>query len=148
MNTLIVFASYSGGTETAAKILENELKSKSHQVTMKGPAEVNPDEFNNYDLIVLASPSWDVDGHDGQPHEDYKILMQKSESKTFEGKSFAVLGLGDSSYPHFCGAVDVLEKFITDKKGVLKTDSLKIDGFFYDQEKHTQDVKDWADKLN
>jgi flavodoxin I len=147
MNTLIIYATYSGGTEAAANILNEELKTKGQTVDLKNPPQAEPADFAKYDLVVLASPSWDTDGKDGQPHEDFFPFMEKAKGLVPDGKKFAVMGLGDSSYPHFCGAADVLEKFISDNKGMLAVPSLRIDGFFYDQDKHTREIKDWANKL-
>jgi flavodoxin len=147
MKTLILYATYSGGTETAVNILADELKAKGQSVDLKNPAQTDPADLSGYDLIVFASPSWDTDGKEGQPHEDFFPFMEKTKGKLPEGKKFAVLGLGDSSYPHFCGGADVLETFVSDSKRNLSVPSLRIDGFFFNQEKHTQSIKDWAQKL-
>jgi flavodoxin I len=147
MKTLIIFATYSGGTDAATAIISDTLKTKGHSVTVKNPPQVSPDEFGNFDLIVLATPTWDMNGNDGQPHEDFFPLMEKTKGKPFAGKKFAIMGLGDSSYPKFCGSVDVLEAFVKDVQGTLATPSLRIDGFFYNQETHTKNIKEWAGKL-
>jgi flavodoxin I len=147
MNTLIIFATYSGGTEAAVNVLSETLKAKGQTVTLISPTQTNPEEMTKYDLVILASPSWDTNGKEGQPHEDYFSLIEKSKGKTCDGRKFAIMGLGDSSYPHFCGAVDELEKFVNEIKGALTVPSLKIDGYFYNQEKNNQTIKEWAQKL-
>jgi flavodoxin I len=148
MNTLIIYATYSGGTETAVNILADALKAKNVTVELKSPLQTEPADLAKFDLIVLASPTWDMNGKEGQPHEDYLPFMEKFGNDGLNGKKLVIMGLGDSSYPKFCGSVDVLEKFVLDAKGILSAPSLRIDGFFFNQEKHTQSIKDWAAKLS
>jgi flavodoxin I len=147
MIILILFATYSGGTQTAAGIVAKTLQKKGHSVSIKNPKQVKGEDILSSDLTIMCSPSWDVNGKEGQPHEDFIALMDVPETMVFEKKQFGVLGLGDSSYPNFCGAVNVLESFIAQKKGVLKYPSLRIDGFFYDEKKHTETIQTWANNL-
>ena len=147
MNILILFATYSGGTQTAAQIVETELKNAGHTVTLSNPAEINFEAINGYDIILMGSPSWEHEGQDGQPHIDFMQFMSHMQDKTFDNKKFAIFGLGDSSYAHFCGAVDHLEEFVKKAKGLLVVESLRIDGFFVNQEKYTQELTAWSQKI-
>lgn len=97
--------------------------------------------------MPIYFPSWDYEGLEGQPHPDYKQFMEASKGKKLDGNKFAVLGLGDSSYTYFCGAVSHLENFVKELGGMLITDSLKIDGFYLDQVNNSQKLAEWADSL-
>ena len=143
MKILILYATYSGSTDLASAVIEETLKT-GHEVKRLLVSQTDPQLLNEYQLIVLCSPSWDFDGNEGMPHEDFLTFFEKVSQNMYENKKFAVLGLGDSSYAKFCGAVDHLEKFVNDKKGVILTPSLKIDGFFYDQTGNTQKIKNWV----
>ena len=147
MNVGIFYATYSGGTQAACEFLSQTLTTAGHQVTMKTINEVTFEDTLNYDLRIFASPSWDFEGKEGQPHQDFITFLANSAVKKFAGKKCAVLGLGDSSYAHFCGAVDILEAFIKAGDGVLATESLKIDGYLFDMEKNNGLVSEWAKKL-
>ncbi len=147
MNTLILFATNSGATDIVSQLIADTLTQNGQTVTRKMVHETSPDDLGNFDAIVLGSPSWDFDGKEGQPHEDYFPFMEKLADKTFENKPFAVFGLGDSSYTHFCGAVEHLEALVAKLKGKKIIDSLKIDGFYYKQDIHTQSTKTWAENL-
>lgn len=148
MKVLVVFATNSGGTQLASDLLKETLSKNSHEVVVKEVRETNADEFSAFDLIVFASPSWDYEGLEGQPHPDYRQFMENSKGKTYNGKKFAVLGLGDSSYTYFCGAVDHLEKFVKEIGGNLIVESLKIDGFYLDQSGNTEKIQKWAENLS
>src|SRR3989337_3398772 len=98
MKVFLVFATNSGGTQLASQIIEEALSKNNHQVTVKEVRDTKIDEFNTSDLVILASPSWDYEGLEGQPHPDYAPFMENAKGKRFAGKKFAVFGLGDSSY--------------------------------------------------
>jgi flavodoxin len=147
MNVLLVYATNSGGTETAVNTVADILGKAAHQTTVKHVTQATPEDFTAFDCVVLASPSWDFENKEGQPHEDFFPFMEKLKDKTFEGKKFAVLGLGDSSYTIFCGAVGHLEELVKNLKGTLVIPSLKIDKFYYEQEKNTQLINAWAEEL-
>jgi flavodoxin I len=147
MNVLQIYATNSGSTQLATDIVAQALRTRGATVTVKNASEATPDDLKSPDLIILSSPSWDYQGQDGQPHDDMMRFIGLSEGRILENKPFAVFGLGDSSYPHFCGAVDVMEQFVARMKGKLIVPSLRIDGFFFNQEKHTETLKTWVSTI-
>lgn len=147
MQILLVYATNSGTTMMTAQAVTDKLTGAGHQVTMKQALETTPDDLRNAHAVIFGSPSWDFDGKEGMPHEDYMPLIEKLKRQAFEGKPFAVFGLGDSSYTHFCGAVDHLEELIKTIKGILVVPSLKIDKYFSDQTKHMETINSWAQGL-
>jgi flavodoxin I len=147
MNILLVFATNSGTTMTAAQTVNDKLVAKGHTVTMKEARDTTPEEFTGAQAVVMGSPSWDFEGHEGMPHEDWLPLMEKLKTVTLEGKPFAVFGMGDSSYKKFCGAVDHLEELVKTVKGKLVVPSLKIDKFYSDQTGNMDKINAWADSL-
>lgn len=147
MNILLVYATNSGTTMMAAQTMSDVLTKKGHLITMKEARVTSVEDFNASQAIILGSPSWEFEGRDGMPHEDIMSLIEKLKTSTFDGKPFAVFGLGDSTFPHFCGAVTHLEEFITTVKGKLVVPSLKIDKFFNDQTGNTEKITKWAESL-
>jgi flavodoxin I len=145
MNILLLYATNSGGTEMAAQMISEQLS--THNVEIKRVLEASFDDLNNYDVIILGSPSWDYGGKEGQPHDDFWEFKKHMEGKTQEGKKFAVFGLGDSSYKIFTGAVDELEKWVTEWKGILVVPSLRMDKFYYQQAENAQLIENWCKKL-
>lgn len=144
MKIALVYATYSNSTFTASEALKAELEAKGHQVDMVLAKEVKLPQLQEADAIVLASPSWDYNGTQGMPHEDYEVFRVTVGTTTFPDKKFAILGLGDSTYTYFCGAVAHLEELVHNLQGKLVTESLKIDQFYMDEQGNTQKVKDWA----
>lgn len=147
MKILIVYATYSGGTLTAVQSLSTTLNSQGIETELKNPSDTTLEDLKKYELVILASPSWDHEGKDGQPHMDFLNWMSSIGENNFDNIKFAVMGLGDSSYAHFCGGADVLNSFVIQKKGVAIIDPLKLDGFFMNQEKSTQEINVWAKQI-
>lgn len=147
MNILLVFATNSGTTMTAAQTINDKLATKGHMVTMKEARETTPADFDSPQAVIVGSPSWDFEGHEGMPHEDYLPLIEQLKTKVLENKPMAVFGMGDSSYKHFCGAVDHLEELVKTMKGKLVVPSLRIDKFYSDQTGNMEKINKWADEV-
>lgn len=147
MNILLVYATYSSGTMQASHVVSDTITSKGHSVTVKKAHEINTEDFISYDLIILGSPSWLINNKDGMPHEDFVALIERSQGKTFENKRFAIFGLGDESYAHFCGATDHLKTFVQDGKGQLVGDILRIDGYLFNEEKNAELLRGWVEHI-
>lgn len=147
MKILIIYATYSSGTLVVSEIIQSELQ-KNHEVKLVNVADVDLKAVANYDLVLMGSPSWFNNNKDGQPHHLYYDLMKQMESFNLENKNFAIFGLGDNAYARLCGAVDVLEEFVTKIKGKLLFPSLRIDSFYFDQKNNEEKVKVWAMKIS
>ncbi len=143
MKVLIAYATYSSGTQTVSEGIEELLQELEYTVKRKIIADVNPDELGEYDFVIFGSPSWMIEHKDGQPHHLFLEFIKKSQNKTFPKTLFAIYGLGDTAYAHFCGAVDHLEEFIENLQGIHIKPSLRIDGYYFNQDEYDRNVKTW-----
>lgn len=146
MNILIVYATYSGSTGEAIQLVSAELTKAGHTVTVKTPTEATPQDCTAAEFLLLASPSWDYEGKEGQPHEDFQAFFKALDQTQFSGKPYAVLGLGDTAYPHYCGAVDIFEEFMNARGAKKAVESLRIDKYFSSHD-NPQKVSQWASLL-
>lgn len=143
MKTLLIYATNSGTTIEVSNYISSELTSKGHEVTIKDARDASPDEYNNYDLIIFGSSTWG----EGEVHESFKRLFEASVGKSFPDKNFAVFGLGDSSYQHFCGAADQLEEYVKKLNGKLIIETLKINNFLFSQQDELPKIIEWSQKI-
>ncbi len=146
MNVLLLWATNSGTTQTVAHIVNDALTAAGHAVTMKEARQTTPEDFTSPQAIIIGSPSWDFDGNEGFPHEDFLPLVEKMKTSEVP-KPFAIFGLGDSSYRIYNGAVDHLEKFVSEIKGTLFVPSLKIDKYYSDTEGNNGKITAWLEEL-
>lgn len=146
MNCLIVYSTLSGSTMTAAGVINDALNANGVQSALAMADPSVKDQIAKADAIVFASPSWEDNGLDGQPLPEVRQLLESLTSADLSGKKVAVAGLGDTSYPHFCGAVTVLEGLLKDRGVTPIAEALKIDRY-YSSPDNEQKTKDWAANL-
>ncbi|MEX0895592.1 MAG: flavodoxin family protein [Patescibacteria group bacterium] len=148
MHITLIYATYSGSTMTASQVLADALSALGHQVTTQLVTETTADHLSQAEALIFASPSWDYQGHEGMPHEDYLPFMEQHKDIKIPDKPVAILGLGDQNYTHFCGAVGHLEAYVQGLEGKLVVESLKIDQFYIEEAEHTESIKRWATAIS
>lgn len=148
MNILLIYATYSGSTMSASQVLSDTLAEQGHQVSMQLVTETTADQLTQAEALILASPTWDYNGHEGMPHEDFLPFMEQHKDLKMPGKPVAILGLGDQNYSHFCGAVGHMEEYVRGLEMNLVVESLKIDQFYMDEPGNTEKVKNWGASLS
>lgn len=144
MNIFIIYATNSGGTQVAGRLVRDILAAKNHRVRLEPAASAPAKAVVENDVIVLGSPSWNFDGQEGMPHQTMLEFAERCKTLEFSGKLFALYGCGDSAYTRFCGAVDWLENFVSSHGGRVAVPSLKIDGFYFSLAQNSARVEQWA----
>lgn len=150
MNTLIIYGTNSGGTLEAAELIRDTLASSGHTVAIKNANGAEPADLTGHQLVVFGSCTWELVGDkerlEGQLQQDWLSFRDRLGVTTTPNQKYAVFGLGDSSFAHFCAAADHLEEIVKKLGGTLVQPSLRIDGFYF-QPDNRQIVIDWAKKL-
>lgn len=120
---LIVFASMTGTTEEIAEILANNLRELQVKVLLKECTELYPEEFEKYDICIVATYTYGADGDLPEEAEDFYYDLEEVD---LSGKIFGVLGSGDRIYKKFCPAVDDFEQQFIKTNALRGAESLKI----------------------
>lgn len=147
MKILIVYATNSGSTYEAGTIISGVLIEAGHSVTMQKAVESAPADLKKYDLVLFGSPSWKVNGQEGQTQETMQDFLEKCRGKISPGFKFAAFGCGDPDFTFFCQAVDTMAKFFKDQGGVLVHEPLKIDSFYFHLKENSKRAEQWAEQL-
>ena len=79
-------------------------------------------------------------GNAGRLH----TLFENFDAIGASGKKAACFASGDSSFEHFCGAVDVIENRLSGLGAVIMEEGLKVDG---DYSGNKDDVDAWCDRI-
>ena len=119
---LIVFGSSTGNTEGIAQKLEEIIAAAGHDVTLKNAADV----AEGYDAVLLGCSAWGDDELELQ--DDFIPLYENMEAMGLSGVKLSAFASGDSSYTHFCGAVDAIEAKGKDLGAQIVAEGLKVDG--------------------
>ena len=124
---LIVFGSSTGNTEGIAQKLEEIIAAAGHDVTLKNAADVDADGLaEGYDAVLLGCSAWGDDELELQ--DDFIPLYENMEAMGLSGAKLSAFASGDSSYTHFCGAVDAIEAKGKDLGAQIVAEGLKVDG--------------------
>ncbi len=144
MKAMIIFGSTTGNTEAMSEIVSKALDENEIETITANVTEVSVNDLKGEnDLVVLGCPAYGDDEIELQ--EDFEEFYEKMEgSLDLSGKKFAVFAPGDSSYEHFCGSVDFLEKKLKELGGEIIEEGLKIDG---DPDDSESEIMDWSASL-
>ena len=137
---LVIYGSTTGNTESAAHTIAKVMAANGLKTITKNVSAVGLSDFaQGYEIIVLGCSTWGDD--DIELQDDFAEFYEGMDDLDLSGQKLAVFGCGDSSYPHFCGAVDLLEEKLESLGADLVAEGLKIDG---DPDDSQDEILDWA----
>lgn len=97
----IFFASQTGNAENLAHVIGGILQDNGIPTTVRDMGECDPETISQYSpLLIVASTHGD-----GEPPEngsEWMSYLKFTDQVSLEKLHYAVLGLGDTYYPHFC----------------------------------------------
>jgi len=129
---------------TVAELIGRTLVADGHEVDVIPVENATKESLRSYGAFIVGSPSWEDQGKDGQPLPEITAFLASLSLTDLAKKKVLVFGLGDVSYPHFCGAVDIMESKLNELGVTPRMESLRIDRYYSLQE-NEQKVKTWAE---
>lgn len=110
----LFFGSTTGNTQDIAERIQKEFGGED-VVTLHEISEVEEDEFNDYENIIIACPTWDI----GQLQSDWEGYYPELDEVDFSGKKVAYFGAGDQEgyADNFQDAMGILEEKISELGG-------------------------------
>ena len=152
MLILIAYATNSGGTYEAGKIIKELSEKKGHDVMLVSVTDLTAEQIEKADFVFFGSNSWDGRSKEGKllegqlpPH--FHEFRQGLSGKTFPGKRCAVYGLGDIHYTYVCASAVHLKRFVSGIKGELVGEPLRLAGFLFNMEEKVDEVRAWSDRI-
>lgn len=138
----IVYGTCGGNTELVCQKVA-EVLSVKHNVELKKAKITSPDKIGEYDLLILASPTY---GH-GQLELYFDKFLKKLEKEDLKEKKCAVIGLGNLKYDidYHLESAKIITEFLKNKEVNIVCKPLLVSKCpipFLD--KH---VKTWAEEL-
>lgn len=120
---IIVYGSTTGTTEAMSQTVARTIESAGVDVVVKKASDSPPEEISNYDLIILGCSTWG----DGELQDDFIAFEEKLRSQSLKDRKGVVFGPGETMYPQFCKAVDILEDTLRKCGADVPVKGLKID---------------------
>lgn len=121
---ILVFASMSGNTEAMADEIVKGIEKAGGEVKVFDMIEAtNASILEEYDGIILGAYTWG----DGELPDEFLDFYDEMEDLNLKGIKAAVFGSGDTSYPQFCAAVDILIERLKEQGSEIVLDGLKVE---------------------
>lgn len=137
MSTIgLFYGSTTGKTEFVVEIIQKEIG--EDVVTLHNIADVENDDFEEYQNLIIACPTWNI----GELQSDWDGYFSELDNIDFSGKKVAYLGTGDQvGYAdNFQDAMGILEEKISELGGIT-VGYWSADGYEFNQSKALRDGK-------
>lgn len=143
MKVLVVYGSTTGNTAGIAEALGERIGHAGHLVAVRNAADVTAEGLcNDYDAVLFGCSAWGTDEVEMQ--DDFNALYEDFDLIGAKGKKAACFASGDSSFEHFCGAVDVMENRLAGLGAEIMEEGLKVEG---DYSGSRDEVDGWCDRI-
>jgi sulfite reductase (NADPH) flavoprotein alpha-component len=113
MSVHILWGSQTGNAQNLAHVIGDSLSEFDSEVHDMG--SMDPEELHTIKTLIIVTSTYG----DGEPPDNASDLMSYlkfTDDLNLEHLSFAVIGLGDTYYPHFCQAGKDFDEYLS-KRG-------------------------------
>lgn len=111
----LFYGSNTGNTEMDAELIKNAFDQYVPGVVeLFNIGEVELQEMQNYDLLIVGCPTWNI----GQLQDDWDLKYDQLDTLDLHGKKVAMFGVGDQfGYPdNYCDAIGIIGRKL-EKRG-------------------------------
>jgi flavodoxin I len=125
---LILYCTMTYNTEDAATALHKTLSADliDMQFDLANARSFEPADLTQYPKVLFGIPTWD--DNTNPDTEDFLHRLDKAGTD-LSSVRFALFGLGDSSWPSFCGALPLVREALARHNAKIDNDDFKIDGY-------------------
>jgi flavodoxin len=124
MKILILFETEAGTTQFVATLIKKHLNEHGQEADLHQASLDGLPKLEKYDGLIMGAPTY----HHGQLPQHMADFLADFKPDLHK-KLVAAYGLGDSMYPEYCTAADLLQDWLKSRGGVPTTEPLKIDGY-------------------
>ncbi|MEG0733000.1 MAG: flavodoxin [Vagococcus sp.] len=119
----IVYASLTGNTEEIADIVAEALENLDVDVEVNECTQVDAEDFLDADICIVASYTYD----DFLLPDELVDFHEELLDLDLTGKTYGVVGSGDTFYPYFCQVVDQFDKAFAQVGAKKGAQSVKVE---------------------
>jgi flavodoxin I len=124
-NISIIYGSTTGNTADLANIISLKLQNPKFNIQVQNAKDINKTYQIKADLNIWCCSTWGIEPACLQ--DDFECFINtKLDLNTIKNQNFAIFAIGDSYYPHFAYASNILEDFISKNEGNCVVRSLKL----------------------
>lgn len=135
----ILWGSQSGNAQNLANVISDSLN-EDFEVSIHDMGDLDPEEIHNIKHLVLVTSTYG----DGEPPDnasEWMSFIKFAEDLDLSHLQFAVIGLGDTYYPHFCQAGKDFDEYLSKRGAHAMLNRLDCDLYYEEQ------YPDWVKEL-
>lgn len=140
----IAFGSQTGNAKNLAYTISEQLENRGLLNEVIDMAAMEPEDlhYTNYLLIVTSTYG---DGEAPENASEWLSFLKFNDKLGLNQLSFAVLGLGDTYYPHFCGCARDFDQYL-EKHGASRL-APRLECDLYYEEQYGEWLEEFAHSL-
>ncbi len=136
----ILFGTQSGNARNLAHVISEGLSSSEIENEVFDMGEVDPSEIFSFKNILIVTSTYG-DGEAPDNASEWYSFVKHEEDLNLSHLHYAVLGLGDTYYPHFCQCGKDFDEYLSKRGALALLPRLDCDLYYEDQ------YGDWLKKL-
>ena len=135
----ILWGSQSGNAQNLAHVIGESL-SGEFEIEVSDMGEIDPSEIQEMETLVIVTSTYG----DGEPPDnasEWMSYLKFDEELDLSHLRYAVIGLGDTYYPHFCQAGKDFDEYLSKRGAHAMLKRLDCDLYYEEQ------YPEWVNEL-
>jgi sulfite reductase (NADPH) flavoprotein alpha-component len=128
----ILFGSQTGNAKNLAQTISNQLEEAGFSSRVLDMGQSDPESIRLMDYVVIVTSTYG-DGEAPDNASEWWSFLKFTESLDLSHLNYAVLGLGDTYYPHFCQSGKDFDHFLSKHGGHPLVSRLDCDLYYEEQ---------------
>ena len=128
----ILYGTQSGNARNLARVIGQNLEDQNISSEVLDFADLAPESIHDINQLIIVTSTYG----DGEPPDnasEWMSYLKFSEDLDLKHLSYAVLGLGDTYYPHFCQCGKDFDQYLSKHGGLPLVSRLDCDLYFEEQ---------------
>lgn len=135
----ILWGSQSGNAQNLAHVIAEALNDE-FQIEIHDMGELDPEEIQNFQKLVIVTSTYG-DGEAPDNASEWMSFIKFGDDLDLSHLHYAVIGLGDTYYPHFCQAGKDFDEYLSKRGAFPMLKRLDCDLYYEEQ------YPDWVKEL-
>jgi sulfite reductase (NADPH) flavoprotein alpha-component len=128
----ILFGTQTGNAHNLANVIGDSLANAGFDTVVSDMGERDPESIHDMDFIIIVT-STHGDGEPPDNASEWMSYLKFNEEIELKHLHYAVLGLGDNYYPHFCQCGKDFDEYLSKRGGHSLTRRLDCDLYYEEQ---------------
>lgn len=127
----ILWGSQTGNAQNLAHVIGDSL-SGEFSVNVHDMGDLDPEEIHNIHSLIIVTSTYG----DGEPPDnasEWMSFLKFADELDLQHLSYAVIGLGDTYYPHFCQAGKDFDEYLSKRGARALLQRLDCDLYYEEQ---------------